>query len=402
MPQHGAADPFGVKKSAFEKYVGGAFRNAAGGAAKYAANTHGVRFAIADDQIFCEKFAVHCIEAFKNGAFRQGFYHDFTAFNLVGIEGKGESIWLGWFVYATLNTFADVCDAAEVTGGEHYRQQAEVVRQAIEAHGWDGAWYRRAYYDDGAPLGSAQNTECRIDAIAQSWAVLSGAGDSERTRQAMDALATYLVKEEGRLLLLFTPALDKTPRDPGYIKGYLPGIRENGGQYTHAAQWSIWAFAELGDTARAYHLFQMINPILRSDTPAKVEQYKVEPYVISADVYNIAPHVGRGGWTWYTGSAAWMYRVGVEALLGLKLTKSTLRIQPRIPATWPGYSVKWKYKSSEYLIRVENPSGAGKDVHTILLDGASCPGDEIPLQDDGRQHSVIVHLGDAERAPGSR
>jgi cyclic beta-1,2-glucan synthetase len=322
--------------------------------------------------------------------------------NRVGIEGKGESIWLGWFVYATLNAFADACDAAETTGGEHYRQQAEVVRQAIEAHGWDGAWYRRAYYDDGAPLGSAQNAECQIDAIAQSWAVLSGAGDSERTRQAMDALATHLVKEEGRLLLLFTPAFDKTPRDPGYIKGYLPGIRENGGQYTHAAQWSIWAFAELGDTARAYRLFQMINPILRSDTPAKVEQYKVEPYVISADVYNIAPHVGRGGWTWYTGSAAWMYRVGMEALLGLKLTKDALRIQPRIPAAWPGYSVKWKYKSSEYLIRVENPGGAGNGVHTILLDGAACPGDEIPLRDDGQQHSVIVRLGDAERALDSR
>ena len=260
--------------------------------------------------------------------------------------------------------------------------------------GWDGAWYRRAYYDDGAPLGSARNQECRIDAIAQSWAVFSDAADPQRARQAMDSVVEHLVKEEERLMLLFTPPLNETPRDPGYVKGYLPGIRENGGQYTHAALWNIWAFAELGDSERAYSLFQLINPILRSNTPGKAEQYKVEPYVISADVYNVSPHVGRGGWTWYTGSASWMYQVGMEAILGFRPTKATLRVDPCIPAAWPGYRVAWRHGSSEYLIHVDNSSGSGKGVRQITLDGEPCPGNDIPLQDDGRQHQVAVRLGD--------
>ncbi len=343
----------------------------------------------------------HCRRAIKRGLtagphglplIGSGDWND--GMNRVGIEGYGESIWLGWFIYATLTAFADLCDAAQIEGGARYRQQAEEIRIAVEAHGWDGDWYRRAYYDDGTPLGSASSIECRIDAIAQSWAVLSNAGDPHRARKGMEAVIETLVDEDTRLMLLFTPPFDKTRHDPGYIKGYLPGIRENGGQYTHAALWSIWAFAKLQDTERAQHLFRLINPILRSDTRAKASHYKVEPYVISADVYNIAPHVGRGGWTWYTGSAAWMYRVGIEAILGLQHRGDTLHIDPCIPSAWPGYKATWRYGDSQYLIHVENPTGTGVGVRWITLDGETCTSAEIPLRDDGQTHHVIVRLGD--------
>ena len=213
---------------------------------------------------------------------------------------------------------------------------------ALEANGWDGDWYRRAYYDDGTPLGSAQNSECEIDSIAQSWSVLSGAADPDRATRAMQAVVDRLVKREDGLILLFTPPFDKTTHDPGYIKGYLPGVRENGGQYTHAALWSIWALAELGDGDQAYALFRLLNPIYRADTPEKVARYKVEPYVISADVYGVAPHVGRGGWTWYTGSAGWMYRLGIEAILGLQRTGQELRLDPCIPKQWTGYTMTYR------------------------------------------------------------
>ena len=238
--------------------------------------------------------------------------------NRVGAGGRGESVWLGWFLHATLARFAALCERRGDAGqAATYRQRAETLRQALERNGWDGDWYLRAFYDDGTPLGSAQDAECQIDSIAQSWAVLSGAGEPDRAAQAMDAVRRRLVRPEDGLLLLFTPPFDKTPRDPGYIKGYLPGIRENGGQYTHAALWSAWAFAELGQSETAEGIFRLLNPIYHADTPAKVERYKVEPYVVAADVYGVAPHIGRGGWTWYTGSAAWMYRLGLEGILGL-------------------------------------------------------------------------------------
>jgi cyclic beta-1,2-glucan synthetase len=235
----------------------------------------------------------------------------------VGIHGQGESIWLGWFLHATLTSFATLCevhDAQNVGQAQAaaYRRQAETIRVALEASGWDGAWYRRAYYDDGTPLGSSQNSECQIDGIAQAWAVLSGAAEPARARQAMYAALDRLVQWDDSLLLLFTPPFDKTSHDPGYIKGYLPGIRENGGQYTHAALWGIWAVAELGDGDMAAALFRLINPIHHSDTPEKAARYQVEPYVVAADVYSVPPHVGRGGWTWYTGSSGWMYRLGIE------------------------------------------------------------------------------------------
>ena len=276
--------------------------------------------------------------------------------NRVGIEGRGESVWLGWFTHATLTRFAAICERMG-DGGQAAtcRQQAHDLRQALKTHGWDGKWYRRAYYDDGTPLGSAQNDECQIASIAQSWAVLSGAADPVRAAQAMDAVASQLVRPDAQLALLFTPPFDKTVHDPGYIKGYLPGIRENGGQYTHAASWAAWAFAELGQGDRAEALFRLLNPIYHSDTPEKVRRYRVEPYVMAADVYSVPPHIGRGGWTWYTGSAGWMYRVGLEAILGLHRVGEILQIAPCIPKDWPGYEMTYRDGETSYQIRVENP-----------------------------------------------
>ena len=275
--------------------------------------------------------------------------------NRVGAGGRGESVWLGWFLHATLARFAALCERRGDAGqAATYRQRAEALRQALERNGWDGGWYLRAFYDDGTPLGSAQDAECQIDSIAQSWAVLSGAGEPDRAAQAMDAVRRRLVRPEDGLLLLFTPPFDKTPRDPGYIKGYLPGIRENGGQYTHAALWSVWAFAELGQSETAEGIFRLLNPIYHADTPAKVARYKVEPYVVAADVYGVAPHIGRGGWTWYTGSAAWMYRLGLEGILGLQRAGAGLIIEPHIPAGWPGYEVTYRYGQATYAICVRN------------------------------------------------
>lgn len=323
--------------------------------------------------------------------------------NRVGIEGRGESVWLGWFLYSTLTAFAALCE--RVGEGETarrelvetavvYHQQAASLLQALETHGWDGAWYRRAYDDDGVPLGSAQNRECRIDAIAQSWAVLSGAADPQRAQQAMQSAYEYLVLEKERLILLLTPPFDKTPRDPGYIKGYLPGIRENGGQYSHAAIWTIWAFARLGEGNMAHALFDLINPITHTDAPEKVSRYKAEPYVLAADVYGVPPHQGRGGWTWYTGSSGWFYRLGLEGILGLRKVGHTLLIEPCIPQDWAGYEVVYRYgRATSYHIHVENPSGVQQGVAEVWLDGQRLTGPQIPLHDDGQTHQVEVFLG---------
>lgn len=313
--------------------------------------------------------------------------------NRVGIEGRGESIWLGWFLHSTLTKFAALCEQVGQGKSALYRQQAETLRQTLETHGWDGAWYRRAYNDDGIPLGSAQNQEGRIDAIAQSWAVLSGAADPQRAHQAMQATYTHLVREKERLILLLTPPFDKTPGDPGYIKGYLPGIRENGGQYTHAALWTIWAFARLGDGDRAYALFDLINPITHADTPEKTRLYKVEPYVVAADVYGVPPNQGRGGWTWYTGSSGWMVRLGVEGILGLRKVGQTLLVEPCIPRAWAEYRLVYRYGGSAYHIHVKNPAGVQQGVEEVWLDGQRLTGVQIPLQDDGQHHPVVILLG---------
>ncbi|HMR63623.1 MAG TPA: hypothetical protein PKE64_06370, partial [Anaerolineae bacterium] len=314
--------------------------------------------------------------------------------NQVGSEGRGESVWLGWFLFRTLSDFANLCDRlAQPEPAAEYRQQADSLRQALETNAWDGAWYRRAYYDDGTPLGSAQNRECQIDAIAQSWAVISGAADPARARQAMRSVLERLIRWDERLILLFTPPFDQTPRNPGYIKGYLPGVRENGGQYTHAALWTIWAMALLGEGEQAVDLYRLINPIYRTDTPAKVAQYQVEPYVISADVYSVPPHTGRGGWTWYTGSASWMYRLGLEAILGLKRAGDELWLEPCLPRDWPGYRLTYRYGKSCYKIEVDNQAGVNRGVKQVWLDGKIVSDGKIPLRSDGRVYQVKVVLG---------
>jgi len=320
--------------------------------------------------------------------------------NRVGIEGNGESVWLGWFIYDTLMRFAETAECLqESTQAAAYRQRAERLKEALEAHAWDGNWYLRAYYDDGTPLGSAQNQECQIDAIAQSWAVLSGAGDPERTQRAMQAVSERLVRIDDGLILLFTPPFNKTPRDPGYIKGYLPGIRENGGQYTHAAIWTVWAFRELGQAEYTYQLYRLLNPVLHADTPEKAGLYKVEPYVIAADIYGVPPHVGRGGWTWYTGSSGWMYRLGLEGVLGLRRLDDHIRIDPSIPADWPGYELWVNLDGARYHVQVENPQRVSRGVRQVFLDGQPLRDALVPLRRaevggagaDGDQHTVREH-----------
>ncbi|HEY3289064.1 MAG TPA: hypothetical protein VGK87_02955, partial [Anaerolineae bacterium] len=312
----------------------------------------------------------------------------------VGINGTGESVWLGWFLYATLIQFAELCTrVGNETEAQAHRARADQLRTALEATAWDGQWYLRAFYDDGTKLGSASNSECQIDSIAQSWAVLSGAGEPARAAQAMQSVIARLENSTDQLLLLLAPPFDKTLRDPGYIKGYMPGVRENGGQYTHAAIWSALAFAQLGNGEKAEGLFRLLNPIHHTDTPEKVTRYKVEPYVVAADVYSAAPHTGRGGWTWYTGSNAWMYRLGLDAILGIQRQGLVLYINPCIPANWPSYQVTYRYKGSTYEIKVDNTAHVSRGVKTINLDGHDLPSNHIPLLDDGLVHQVKVVLG---------
>jgi cellobiose phosphorylase len=264
------------------------------------------------------------------------------------------------------------------------------LRQAVDQHAWDGAWYRRAYCDDGTPLGSSTNDECQIDSISQSWAVLSGAGDDTRNQSALAALESRLVRRELGLIQLLTPPFDKSDINPGYIKGYLPGVRENGGQYTHAAIWAVMAFAVQGDTRRAWECFDLINPLRHGSTPEQVARYQVEPYVAAADVYAVAPHEGRGGWTWYTGSASWMYRLILESLLGLHLQGSTLHFAPCLPAVWRGFTLEYRWGETVYAIEVQQVLGA-LDAR-VLLDGVLQANAVLPLADDGVAHTVVVQV----------
>jgi cyclic beta-1,2-glucan synthetase len=324
--------------------------------------------------------------------------HDWNdGMNRVGFRGRGESIWLGWFLSRTLNDFAEICDLM----GDHkraseFRGKTIGIHKALEKNGWDGEqgkWYLRAYYDDGSRLGSSANNECKIDSIAQSWAVISGGADPTHAVQAMESVYNNLVRSEDELILLFTPPFQRTARDPGYIKGYPRGIRENGGQYTHAALWAIWAFAQLGQDDRATELFRLINPIYHADTPEKVNRYRVEPYVIAADVYSVAPYVGRGGWTWYSGSASWMYRLGIEVLLGLQRTGEQLQIKPHIPKDWLEFQINYRFGETLYHIRVKNQQSADEQhgKGQIIIDGKVLPDGLIPLLDDGQTHEVLVN-----------
>jgi cyclic beta-1,2-glucan synthetase len=317
--------------------------------------------------------------------------------NLVGAGGKGESVWLGWFLYAILRDWAVLADArGEGARAQTWRAHADALQQSLEQEAWDGDWYRRAYFDDGTPLGSVVNDECRIDGIAQTWSVLSGAAHELRQDHVMALFHKHLVRRDDGLILLLTPPFDVTPLEPGYIKGYPPGIRENGGQYTHAATWAVMAFAQMGDGDMAAELWTMLNPITHSSTPADIERYKVEPYVTTGDVYGEPPHVGRGGWTWYTGSAGWLYRAGLESMLGLRLRGTRLVIDPCIPREWPGFSMVFRYHSARYDIVVENPDGASRTVSSLHVDDIPVEGPtSIPLADDGKTHRVHVVLGNA-------
>jgi cyclic beta-1,2-glucan synthetase len=343
----------------------------------------------------------HCLRALRKGITEgehglplmgTGDWND--GMNRVGVEGKGESVWLGWFAYDTLMHFAHVCEKMEdEANAKELHLRADSLREALATSAWDGNWYRRAYFDDGTALGSIERRECQIDSISQSWAVISGAGEPGKKRTAMESFYERLVRPEDGLILLLDPPFDLTLRDPGYIKGYPPGIRENGGQYTHAALWGIWAFAELGLAERAVELFQLINPILHADSQEKIARYKVEPYVIAADVYSVAPHIGHGGWTWYTGSASWMYRLGLEAILGVQREGDLLHINPSIPKKWQSYEILYRYGKTIYHIQVENnPDGEIQQKVHLTLDEKPLATNAIPLVDDAREHAVKLFL----------
>ncbi len=312
--------------------------------------------------------------------------------NLVGHQGRGESVWLGWFLHAVLRRFGPLCEPRDAARAARYAGEARRLSVVLERC-WDGEWYRRGYYDDGTPLGSAQNDECKIDSIAQSWAVLSGAAPLKQAERAMDAVRTHLVRRGNAVMLVLTPPFDHSAQDPGYVKGYPPGVRENGGQYTHAAVWTVMAVAQLGNGDEAVELFHMLNPINHTRNASGVERYKTEPYVLAADVYAHPAHAGRGGWTWYTGSAGWMYRAGLESILGLRREGATFTIEPCIPAAWPEYAITWRVGRTTYDIVVTNPEHRCRGVSAAQLDGVVVDHKAIPLVDDGGTHLVRVELG---------
>jgi cyclic beta-1,2-glucan synthetase len=316
--------------------------------------------------------------------------------NRVGERGRGESVWLGWFLQATLVAFAPLAQAREEDArATRWLAHAAALRKSLEQEAWDGDWYRRGYYDDGTPLGSAGSAECRIDSIAQSWCVIAGAPEPARARRAMAAVESELIRRDAGLALLFTPPFDRTPLDPGYVKGYPPGIRENGGQYTHAATWLVIAYAMLGQGNKAAQLFSLLNPINRTSTRAYLHRYKVEPYVVAADVYSVAPHVGRGGWTWYTGSAGWMYRAGLEWILGFRVQGASLLLTPCIPESWPHLEIVFRYHSARYEILIDNPGAVSQGIAHGECDGKALSDGQtrITLVDDGQTHRVRLVLG---------
>ena len=334
----------------------------------------------------------HGLPLFGSGDWNDGM-------NRVGKDGKGESVWMAWFLHAAISAMMPLA----MNRGEHRRaarwqQWADALIEAAETHAWDGGWWRRGWYDDGHTLGSAADDECHIDTIAQSWSVLARAANRERATQAMAAVDRMAVDRDARLIALFTPAFDHGPRDPGYIKGYPPGLRENGGQYTHGVIWSAIAFAELGDGDKAGELLAMLNPVSHADSTAAIERYKVEPYVSCADVYTAEGHVGRGGWTWYSGSAGWLYRAIVEWQLGLRVSGNVLRIRPCIPHDWPGYDIRLRHRSSRYIIHVDNPNRVCSGVTGVELDGKrqTNPQAAIALADDRSSHHIHIRLGESD------
>jgi cellobiose phosphorylase len=342
----------------------------------------------------------HCVRAIEHGLklgehglplIGCGDWND--GMNRVGNHGRGESVWLAFFLYDVLTQFAQLARAhRDPAFAERCLAQARQLQQNIEQHAWDGQWYLRAFFDNGEPLGSQANPECQIDSLPQSWSVISGAGDPARSRQAMQSVDQRLVRRNAGLIQLFDPPFDKSPLNPGYIKGYIPGVRENGGQYTHGAIWTAMAFALLGECERAWELFALLNPIHHGGTPQQIAVYKVEPYVVASDVYAVAPHTGRGGWTWYTGSAGWMYRFLVEALLGVNLEGDQLRLAPHLPRTWTTFKIHYRYRQTVYHITITHLAADSADANVLSLDGQEICGKTIPLRDDRHEHSVELKV----------
>ena len=333
------------------------------------------------------RFGVHGLPLIGCGDWNDGM-------NRVGNQGRGESVWLAFFLYDVLTQFAALAlSRGDSAFSERCIAQARQLQLNIGLHAWDGQWYRRAYFDNGEPLGSEANPECQIDSLPQSWSVISGAGDPPRSRQAMQSVDRRLVRNEAELIQLFDPPFDKSALNPGYIKGYIPGVRENGGQYTHGAIWTVMAFALMGESERAWELFALLNPVRHGGTPRQIATYKVEPYVVAADVYAVEPHVGRGGWTWYTGSAGWMYRLVVETLLGVNLEGDRLRLEPRMPKAWTSFKIHYRHRQTVYHITVVRADGDKNSRDRLCLDGLETPGRTIPLRDDGIEHAVELTLG---------
>jgi cyclic beta-1,2-glucan synthetase len=349
----------------------------------------------------------HCVRAIERGLkFGEhglpligcGDWND--GMNMVGKDGRGESVWLAFFLYDVLTKFAELARSRkDIAFADRCLAQAQQLQKNIELHAWDGEWYRRAYFDNGEPLGSQTNPECQIDSLPQSWSVLSRAGDPERSRQAMAAVDQRLVRRNFRVIQLFDPPFDKSALNPGYIKGYIPGVRENGGQYTHAGIWTAMAFALMGEHDRAWELFGLINPIRHGGTPEQIATYKVEPYVVAADVYAVAPHTGRGGWTWYTGSAGWMYRLLIETLLGVNLEGDQLRLTPRLPKNWTTCKIHYRYRQTIYHITITRLAVGTGDANQLFLDGTKLTTETLPLLDDRREHSVEFNVWSPLSAP---
>jgi cyclic beta-1,2-glucan synthetase len=332
------------------------------------------------------KYGAHGLPLIGSGDWNDGM-------NRVGQAERGESVWLGWFLVTVLNEFAPICERRGRTDvAQMYRDEARWLTGMVEL-AWDGDWYRRAYFDDGTPLGSVQNEECKLDSLTQSWSVLSGAAQLRRAERAMNAVRAHLVRRDAQIVLLLTPPFDRMTHDPGYIKGYVPGIRENGGQYTHAAIWTVIALARLGMGNEAMELFHMLNPINHVRTPDDVERYRAEPYAIAGDVYAHPAHIGRGGWTWYTGSAGWMYQAAIQSLLGLRRNGATISVDPCIPTVWPQYSLDVKIGRTRYRFTVFNPDHRCQGIASAELDGSEIDARAIPLDDNGGVHEVTITLG---------
>ena len=345
----------------------------------------------------------HCVRSIRHGLrygehglplMGSGDWSD--GMNLVGIAGKGESVWLAFFVFAVLTRFTPLArERSDTAFADLCEREAAGLRQHLEASAWDGDWYRRAWFDDGTPLGTASNAECQIDSIAQSWAVLSGAADPDRARRAMEAVNCRLVRRDARLIQLLDPPFDISKPSPGYIQGYVPGVRENGGQYTHAAVWAVLAFAALGDADRAWETFAMLDPVRHGGGADDIAVYKVEPYVVAGDVYAFTPHAGRGGWTWYTGSAGWMYQLIVESLLGLTRSGNQLRVRPLLPRGWLGFEMRYRFGASTYEIACRAAKSA--NASGLVVDGLARPNGIIDMVDDGQTHSVVVDAWNQRR-----